>query len=77
MAHALRRFPGCGSLLGALRALKAWLGAPQSLGLSDSAMDLANKVAAMAKRTLPVSGVFDEVRCPACLLPPMAPPCRP
>jgi hypothetical protein len=26
-----------------------------------SAMDLANKVAAMAKRTLPVSGVFDEV----------------
>lgn len=27
------------------------------------AMDLANKVAAMAKRTLPVSGVFDEVCC--------------
>jgi hypothetical protein len=25
-------------------------------------MDLANKVAAIAKRTLPVSGVFDEVR---------------
>lgn len=32
-------------------------------------MDLANKVAAIAKRTLPVSGVFDEVRpgCPVAL----------